>query len=455
MPDTTPDTATDQASAELRAAWDELIARLQTARDAIESPELHAPPANPRRLAEGYRYLAGFLYSAVERSFFADPRFPYFRRAIQIIDKSTIDNADAIYLDARIDGECTYRITGRADDHRHWQGKPAAESGPIAPRYVIVEGHGGFAGDTGELAELMNGERFLTDSIDSAELEVDADGRFEILVGPERPEGHTGNFLRTKGDDGRAARHVILRELFHDWERERPLDLAITRIGGDAEHPDDLDVLRSAAALARTGLLVENQMKFWNEFYDVLLETHGDRNGDGQTFMPRNALNAPLASTMGIGGGQSTNVYAGGIFELDPDEALVIEVEVPHPPAYAGFHVANLWGESLDYAHRITSLNQFQAHHDDDGRTRYVVAHTDPGVPNWLDTTGLREGFMTFRWAYSGSAPEEMPVVTTAKVAAADIREHLPASTPTVTADQRTEQIKVRRDHVQLRYRQH
>ena len=33
---------------------------------------------------------------------------------------------------------------------------------------------------------------------------------------------------------------------------------------------------RIKVALARA------QMHFWNEFYDVLLETHGDRNGDGQ-----------------------------------------------------------------------------------------------------------------------------------------------------------------------------
>ncbi len=35
---------------------------------------------------------------------------------------------------------------------------------------------------------------------------------------------------------------------------------------------------------------------------------------------------------------------------------------------------------------------------DDDGMVRFVVAYTDPGVPNWLDTTGRPAGFLTVRW---------------------------------------------------------
>ena len=27
-----------------------------------------------------------------------------------------------------------------------------------------------------------------------------------------------------------------------------------------------------------------------------------------------------------------------------------------------------------------------------------VIAHADPGVPNWLDASGHEEGFVTFRW---------------------------------------------------------
>jgi hypothetical protein len=64
------------AQKDLRAAWDDLIAELQRARDAIDQPELMPAPPTDRNLAEGYRYLAGFVHSAIERAFHHDPRFP-------------------------------------------------------------------------------------------------------------------------------------------------------------------------------------------------------------------------------------------------------------------------------------------------------------------------------------------------------------------------------------------
>ena len=152
----------DHGSAELRAAFDDLIASLNRARDAVESPDLHAPPPSERGLAEGYRYLLGYTFSAIERAFFEDTEFPYFRRAIQPVDKATIDNADALYLSAAIDGEKTYRITGRFADK--------------APQYVIFETHVSYAGDSGSLAELTPVPLMITGSLDSTELQVDDDG---------------------------------------------------------------------------------------------------------------------------------------------------------------------------------------------------------------------------------------------------------------------------------------
>ena len=150
----------------------------------------------------------------------------------------------------------------------------------------------------------------------------------------------------------------------------------------------------------------------------------------------------------------STNLYAGGVFELAPDEALVIENRIPVAPNYIGFQLANLWGESLDYANRLGSLNGHQMHIDGDGVRRLVVAHRDPGVPNWLDTSGHREGFLAPRWAYSETpAPEDWPSITARKVPFDQIRSHLPASTPRVTPQQRREQIAVRQRHVQRRFR--
>ncbi|MCX2934016.1 DUF1214 domain-containing protein [Mycobacterium sp. CVI_P3] len=435
--------STDHGAAEMRAAWDDLTAALNRARDGVDSPELHAPPPSERGLAEGYRYLLGFTFAAIERAFFEDPAFPYFRRAIQPVDKATIDNADALYLSAAIDGEHTYRIEGTVL--------------PKAPQYIIFEAHTAYAGDSGSLAELSPEHRMITGSLDSDELRVDDDGHFEILVAPQAPAGYTGNFLPSRRDTDNGtgtARYLIVRLLFHDWANEACPDLQIVQVGRQGRHPDPIDAAGAAARMRRAGEIVEGQMRFWNEFYDVILEAHGDRNGDGVTFMPRNGLNAPARANLATGGGQNTNVYSGGVFDLGPDEALVIEATVPVAPAYSGFHLSNLWGESLDYANHQSSLNGFQAEPDDDGVVRYVIAASDPGVPNWLDTTGLPKGFLSFRWTYSQD-PDQLPELTVRTARLGEVRHLLPETTRHVSADERAGQIAVRQAHVQRRYRQY
>ena len=460
--------APEIAAASLRAAWDELFAALARARAAIDDPALHAPPPTDRVLAEGYRYLLGWVHGAFERAFHVDPLRPHFRRAIQPISRSTIDNADALYLNAEIDGARSYRIVGRAADARHWRdaSAPADPARPRAPHYVIFEAATDYAGDSGSIAELRPGRRVGTGKLDSSELAVAPDGSFEILLAPERPPGYDGNFLATrrirtvKKPDGTTeavthhARHVTLRELFHDWGREEALLIAIAPLDAALGPPPPLDALRAAAELRRMGTIVERQMKFWNEFYAVVLETHADMNGDGKRFMPRNDFNAPNAATLATGGGQSTNVYAGGVYELGPDEALVVDVRVPIAPLYQGFHLANLWGESLDYANHQSSLNGFQTAWSADGSATYVIASRDPGIANWLDTTGVPVGFMTFRWTYT-DPPADLPVVRVEKIGCDALAARLgPAERP-ITADDRRAEIAIRQRHVQRRYRQY
>jgi hypothetical protein len=450
--------ADEKAKAQLRAAFDEMLGDLARARDALDDPALHAPPASARNLAEGYRYLMSQLYNAIERAFFEDPRFPYVRRAIQVIAKSTIDNADAIYFAMPIDGAQRYWIRGRAADCRHWRGAPRAASGRLAPQYLIFECASGFTGDTGSLKELAPGTRAMTGMLDVSKLQVETDGRFEILLAPEKPAGFSGNFLRTRVErQGRpyTGAYVSGRQLFYDWEREDPVEFTITREGAESDSPPIYAPDAAAAALRRTGEIARGQVHFWNEFYDVLLETHGDRNGDGKRFMPRNDFNAPNAASGATGGGMSTNIYAGGVYELGPDEALVVESHAPVEPMYIGFHLSNFWGESFDYANRLTSLNGFQSERDADGAIRYVIAHRDPGVPNWLDTTGHPEGYLVPRWAYfEKPPPEQWPTIRATKVRFDEIRAHLPAGTRTVSPDERHAQIRVRQLHVQRRFSQ-
>ncbi len=463
-----PDDPDGSTQRELRAAWDELWVELAKARDAIDRPELMPAPPGDRNLAEGYRYLMGYLHSAIERAFFEDPRFPFFRHAIQIVNKATIDNADAIYFMTAIDGRESYVVRGRAADHRHWRGEAPVSAGAKAPQYVIFEASDGcIAGDTGSLAELRPGVKAQTGRLDTTDLQVEDDGSFEILLAPQRPKGHRGNYIctfrrttRPNPDDPEAsldryACYLSGRQLFYDWENEEAVPLTISRVGADGAHPPPYGAADAAAQMRRMGSLVRGQMQFWNEFYTVLLETYGKRDGkEGERFMPRNKFNQPNAASRETGGGQSTNIYAGGVYELEEDEALIIEARVQVEPQYIGFHLSNLWGESHDFANHQSSLNGQQAEIDDDGALRWVVAHRDPGIPNWVDTTGHREGFMAPRWSYSETPrKEQWPIITARKVSFDQIREHLPKGVREVSREERAERIRVRREHVQKRYR--
>ncbi len=449
----------------LRDAWDQMITELGKAREAIDDPKLYPPPPTDRNLAEGYRYLLGFLYGAIDRAL-TDPDYPYLRRAIQPADKATIDNADAIYLCAEIDGNVTYMLKGKAQDHRHWRGEPRTASGRKAPQYVILEAPSGYAGDSGNIMELMPGSRTNTSTLDSSKMQVEPDGSFEILLAPEKPAGYAGNFMATKATKQRnspdgaiqdidyTARYLVVRELFYDWEQEEALDLHIVRIDKVGTHPEPLNTSQAIQQVNRIGEIVNNQMRFWNEFYAVVMETYQDMNGDGKQFMPRNAFNEPTPANLATGGGQSTNIYAGGVYDLGYDEALVVDINTPVTPAFMGIHLSNLWGESLDYANHTSSLNPFQAEVNSDGILRCIVAHRDPGVPNWLDTTALPQGFMAHRWSYT-RAPNEMPTISAKKVPFSDIRAYLPSEVRAVSEQERCEQIRIRQEHVQRRYRQY
>ena len=468
MPEVTyKDPATASASESLRDAWNELLNNIGEARNAIDDPKLWAPPASPRNLAEGYRYVLGYLYGSIARGLGPTVENPYFVRAIQPLNRTTIDNADAIYLTAPIDGNYAYTIRGRAGDTSAWRHETATYGVRKAPHYVIFETPSGFSGDSGSIKELKRGSRANCDILDSSKLQVNADGSFEILLAPEKPEGFSGNFMRTRKtrnrtlDDGSevertfVAEQVMLRELFCDWENEDLLDLFIYRNDRLGKPISPYDETAATSQMRKIGEITRNQVHFWNEFYAVVCEAYGKLEGEGETFMPRNNFNVPNAASLATAGGMATNIYCGGMFDLTEDEALVLELNQPVEPAYIGFHLGNLWGESLEFASHQSSLNGLQAHRDADNVYRYVVSHKDPGIANWVDTTGQPEGYMSVRWAYPERPTEDLPWATATKVKLSEIDQHLPADTKRITPEQRLDQIAIRQEHVQRRYRHH
>jgi hypothetical protein len=84
-------------------------------------------------------------------------------------------------------------------------------------------------------------------------------------------------------------------------------------------------------------------------------------------------------------------------FNLQKNEALVVTLD-PLGASYLGFVLGDPWQRSVNYWSRSGSLNNHQAKPNPDGTITYVLAATDPGVYNWLDTGGLSDGTLTIRW---------------------------------------------------------
>ena len=121
-----------------------------------------------------------------------------------------------------------------------------------------------------------------------------------------------------------------------------------------------------------------------------------------------------------------------GRFELEPDEALILEVEPPEG-VYWSISLGNPWLETIHYGRHQSSLNGHQAVIDSDGIFRAVICATDPGVANWLDTAGHSNGAMLLRCVRTETAP--VPHVRVVKVD--EVLSLLPADTTMTTPDER------------------
>ncbi len=109
----------------------------------------------------------------------------------------------------------------------------------------------------------------------------------------------------------------------------------------------------------------------------------------------------------GIGYAAKDIDYRQTLYELDADQALVMRGRFPR----CRFANVVLWNHRLQtapYRYRRVSLNRRQVRYEKDGSFEIVVAHRDPGVPNWIDPAGLRTGMIFWRFLLP---EEEVPPI--------------------------------------------
>jgi len=97
--------------------------------------------------------------------------------------------------------------------------------------------------------------------------------------------------------------------------------------------------------------------------------------------------------------------YGMGQFACAPDEAVIVAFPVPACRMWC-VALTNFWWETLDFGARQTSLNGHWARPDADGVFRGVIAHRDPGVPNWLDADGCERGTLAVRFLFADATPK-------------------------------------------------
>jgi hypothetical protein len=339
-------------------AWEEFCDALKAAGAVVVGPDA---PDDALSRAEGFRYLTRLARAALETFLEdADPQAPELLRTAHETVKMGNDNPDNVYLNAPISGRHEYRLTGTRGT-------------------VHYLGFGTQAGNYGATGSLDT-----TGYLEAREMEIGPDGRFEVAVSCER---RPGNWLPMTP----ASRTLVVRQTRLDAARETLARLRIERVDGP-HRPRPLTPERVERALAASGMFVLGCSRLFQGWAEQFMA----RPNELPPFDPKRA---------GAAGGDPNIQYYHGYWRLAPDEALVIEAT---PPAcdYWNFQLSNHWLESLDYRYFRIHLNDHTAVREPDGSVRVVVAHRDPGHPNWLDPCGHAQGAMCWRWIRAASHPQ-------------------------------------------------
>ncbi|MEM9327410.1 MAG: DUF1214 domain-containing protein [Bacteroidota bacterium] len=338
-------------------AWEEFCDSLKAAGGAMV---YGGAPQDPFNQAEGYRYLSRLARAGLEAFVeYADPKFPVLRRMVHETVKLGADNPDNFYMNCKIDGQYEYRIFGNRK----------------TAHYL------GFATQRGDYGK--EGGMQLSGALEASDLKVQSDGSFEIILSTKQ-KGK--NWLPTAADSSL----LIVRQTFLDKETEELADIHIECLGGN-DRPDPLTPELVDKGLSSASAFVAGAAMFFARW------SKGFKAHPNQ--LP---LFDPATST--AAGGDENIAYYHSYWQLGQDEALLIDFNPPDCP-YWNFQLNNYWMESLDYRYHQVTLNKHSARTHTDGTVRLVVAHQDPGLPNWIDTAHHEQGTMCLRWVKAQDWP--------------------------------------------------
>ena len=352
-------------------AWDEFCDSLKALGRHITREDT---PQDAFNRAEGYRYLTRLLRNALEGVIEGGTaQFPVMRSLGNMV-KMGADNPDNIYMGGGIHGDYEYRISGNR--------------GSVF--YISFASISGGYGTDGTM---------ITDGfIDTGQLQVEADGSFEIILSQKQ---HPGNWIKLTP----ATRSFNIRQTFLDRAGERPAQINIEPLNpGGTPAPYSAEMLHKH--LRRVSQNLHGTVKLFADWSDSL-------KVNMNTLPP-----ADQDYCQSIGGDPNI-FYFHGHWELADDE--VMEIRAPRIPECQtwNFQLDNYWMESLDYRYHRITVNKHTADYEKDGSVVLYISQRDPGSGNWIDTAGHSNGTSCWRWIGAGDdTPElETRVVKFSKIA--------------------------------------
>ena len=372
-----------EEESESRKAFHELLDLLRTLDERFLGPEwLISSPAD---VGEGLRAIMHLLQGGLAGYFDDDADHPTFRRIVSATRKFTGDNADTIYYDAPVSPKRVYRIRGNV----------------AGACYVSLTVEAG--GPDGRFGARTAG------AINDTEFTVGADGSFEVIAGgAERAR----NWIGLPPDATRiTTRHYYEEERSHAADPTPLIPLSIEVVGETLPPAAPYSDTSVAAGIRRVINFVETRT--------LGMGRPGTREQPAfVSKMPNQFVPPVKPGDFALAAVDAA--YSMAMVMLQPNEALVVRGRWPKC-RFANLSLWNRHMQTFDYSTRRVSLNRKQTVLETDGSFRMVIAHRDPGVPNWLDTEG--RGFCMAFWRFMlpegdivTPAAEVVPFATIARV---------------------------------------
>ena len=358
--------AAGDTAARAFAELSEVLAEIET-NYLVPERGMHTPAER----AAGRYLVANALQHGFQCWFDVDPKRPLFHRWLSTTKKLLGDNPDAVYYGAVTDPAGSYRIRGN----------------------VHAACYTSFSVETGAQDGHMS--KGVISTLNDTEFDIAADGSYELIASPE-PQPR--NWLRLEPGAG-----SITTRHYWEWERNVAADptFHVPLWIEPLEDPGPAPPMNDAAIAAGVDRVINFVRGLTLDFPEIPPEV---MPAWVSSKINRFDNSEYSESNTEIGYAAKDNAYLQARYELDPDQALVMRGRFPR----CRFANVVLWNHRLQtppYRYRRVSLNRNQVHYEPDGSFAIVVAHRDPGVPNWIDPAGLPTGMIFWRFLL----PEENP----------------------------------------------